>query len=218
MVDFLFLEINMHTKNNREKEVKFFISDKQAILDRLSFVGAILIKQRVYENNLRFDTSDHSLRNQHQVLRLRKDDQIHLTFKDQPDLSAGIADRRELEITVNDFDTARSLLEALGYHVFMIYEKYRTTFTLNHCEVVLDEMPFGTFIEIEGETLNSIQATARLLNKDWDKRISASYLELFQILQNNKRTSAQNILFSEFPASSFSEKDFKNDPLIDSLV
>jgi len=32
----------------------------------------------------------------------------------------------------------------------MMYEKYRTTFTIGSLEVVLDELPYGNFVEIEG--------------------------------------------------------------------
>lgn len=36
--------------------------------------------------------------------------------------------------------------EAPVSSVFMIYEKYRTTYQLNQCEVALDELPFGNFL------------------------------------------------------------------------
>lgn len=198
----------MHTKDNREREVKFYISDIQNYRKLLEKAGAHLIKDRVYELNYRFDTDTNSLKEKRQVLRLRKDDQIRLTFKDQTIFSEGIADRRELEICVDDFDATLSMLEALGFSVFIIYEKYRTTYHLNQCEVVLDELPFGTFLEIEGVSVESIQATSDLLKLNWNARITCSYLELFTILKNNNKTDAKNILFSEFEDTSFSKRDF----------
>lgn len=198
----------MHTTDDHEREVKFFIVDLHELSTRLITAGAVLKKERVHETNLRFDTGGYSLRNQHQVLRLRKDDQTHLTFKDQADLSQGIADRRELEITVNNFDMARSILEALGYHVFMIYEKYRTTYQFKNCEIVLDELPFGFFVEIEGLTIDAIHTAANELGLDWGKRITLSYLDLFNNLKTNKKLQIENIVFESFKNTTFVESDF----------
>ena len=88
------MEKKMHTNDHHEREVKFFLSDLQYCKQLLEHAGALLVKERVYELNYRFDNSTNSLQNKHQLLRLRKDDQVRLTFKDRTDLSAGIADRR----------------------------------------------------------------------------------------------------------------------------
>jgi len=199
----------MHTENNREREVKFYLSDLQDQKRILENAGAVLIKNRVSELNYRFDTSTNSLKEKHQVLRLRKDDQIRLTFKDQTDISKGIADRRELEIGIDNFDIARSMLEALGFSVFIIYEKYRTTYRLDQCEVVLDELPFGTFLEIEGTSIESIRAAADLLELDWKDRITFSYLELFYHLKTKKNLQIDHILFENFKDLKFEEADFE---------
>ncbi len=198
----------MRTIDNREREVKFFIADLNEISARLIAAGAVLTKERVYEYNLRFDTRDHSLRSRHQVLRLRKDDQVRLTFKDQADLSEGIANRQELEITVNDFESTKKILEALGFVVFLIYEKYRTTYQFGECEVVLDELPFGFFVEIEGLTVDAIHTAVSELGLDWGKRITLSYLELFDNLKVNKKLQIENIVFESFRNTAFVESDF----------
>jgi adenylate cyclase class 2 len=203
----------MHTNDDHEREVKFFIADLKEMFSRLSVAGAVKQKERVREYNLRFDTPHQSLRSQHQVLRLRQDDQTHLTFKGQTDLSQGIADRRELEITVSDFNSARKILEGLGFVVFLIYEKFRTTYQLNACEIVLDELPFGYFMEIEGETAQVIQTVAQKLNLDWEKRITLSYLELFNNLKTNKNLHMENIVFESFQNRKFIESDFFIEPV-----
>jgi len=198
----------MQTSDNREKEIKFFISDPLQMHEHLLAHGARLQKERLFEVNLRFDTSQQTLRANRQVLRLRQDDHVRLTYKDQSEFSEGIADRRELEITVSDFDTTRSILEALGFEVFMIYEKYRTTFTLDQCEIVIDEMPFGNFIEIEGPSAAAIRSVALLLALDWGKRITASYLDLFYKLKDQKKLSAPYLCFKYFKDLGFKEDDF----------
>lgn len=199
---------SMQTSDNREKEIKFFISDPLQMHEHLLAHGARLQKERLFEVNLRFDTKQQTLRANRQVLRLRQDDHVRLTYKDQSEFSEGIADRRELEITVSDFETTRSILQALGFEVFMIYEKYRTTFTLDQCEIVIDEMPFGNFIEIEGPSAAAIRSVALLLALDWGKRITASYLDLFHTIKTAHNLNVNNLVFSEFEGFHFSENDF----------
>jgi len=67
--------------NNQEIEVKFLISDLPALLEKLENLGAVELRPRVLEVNLRFDTHDRKLSDRAQVLRLRQDDQAILTFK-----------------------------------------------------------------------------------------------------------------------------------------
>ena len=198
----------MQASDNREKEIKFFISDPLQMRDHILAHGARLQKERLFEVNLRFDTSQQSLRASHQVLRLRQDDHVRLTYKDQSEFSEGIADRRELEITVSDFETTQSILQALGFEVFMVYEKYRTTFTLDQCEIVIDEMPFANFIEIEGPSADTIRSVALLLALDWEKRITTSYLDLFYRLKGQKKFSAPYLCFEYFKRLRFKEDDF----------
>ena len=144
----------------KEREVKFFINDIKEIQKHLLASGAEIIKPRVLESNLRFDLPDRSLSAAGKVLRLRKDSQVRLTYKDRATNEDVISEREELEIQVSDFDTAYALLTALGYEVSVRYEKYRTTYLLQNTEIDLDELPFGCFLEIEGPDAESIQTVA----------------------------------------------------------
>ncbi len=89
------------------------------------------------------------------MLRLRADQAAHLTFKG-PGRCAGRFGRQEIEFEVSDFGAARRLLEALGYRVYTSYEKYRETYRLGQVIIALDEMPFGTFAELEGPSAQEI--------------------------------------------------------------
>ena len=64
--------------------------------------------------------------------------------------------RTEIEFGVDDFAKAKQFLEHLGYQSILVYEKYRTTYELDHAHIMLDELPYGNFIEIEGEDLTGI--------------------------------------------------------------
>ena len=58
--------------------------------------------------------------------------------------------RPEIEVVVADADAAQPVLEALGYRKVFRYQKYREAFRWRDAEIVVDETPIGTFLEIEG--------------------------------------------------------------------
>src|SRR5512140_627577 len=118
----------------QETEAKFYVLGLAALQERVESLGAERGDARVHELNLRFDTQAGDFRRRGRVLRLRQDTRARLTYKDADSTQAGTLSRREVEITVSDFDTARELLEALGYRVSFIYEKYRTTYKLGDLE------------------------------------------------------------------------------------
>ena len=84
---------------------------------------------------------------------------------------------------MGNFEAARRLLEALGYRLTVMYEKYRTTYHLRHLIVVLDEMPYGNFVEIEGSSARAIHAAANQIGLRWEARSEMSYLALFEHLR-----------------------------------
>ena len=164
---------------DKELEVKFYMRDLQALKAKLEGLGAVCVQERVHEINLRFDTPDEQLSRTSRVLRLRKDRDIHLTYKGPGRVQDGVRLREELEFTASDFDTAKTFLEALGYQVVVMYEKYRATYSIDGVLVTLDEMPYGDFAEIEGPDGFSIQQTASRLGLNWEARILDSYMVLF---------------------------------------
>ncbi len=183
-------------ENNLEQEAKFYISDLPALETRLRGLPAVLKHPRVFESNLRFDQPDGSLSANHQVLRLRQDERIRLTYKGAMDPAKEVTSRTEIEFEVSSFESARALLEALGYRVSVMYEKYRTTYMLRGCEVTLDEMPYGSFAEIEGPDAGTIRDVAQSLGLKWPARSSESYLMLFSRLRQ-AGLAAHNLSFSE---------------------
>lgn len=191
----------------QEIEVKFFLNDLPAFEKRLVAQGAVLEHGRVHEVNLRFDTPSGALSRNYQVLRLRQDTQVRVTYKGPGVEQDGAQRRQELEFTVSDFNTAQAVFEALGYQVVVMYEKYRTTYVLGPVLVVLDEMPYGSFIEIEGPDGESIQKAARQLGLDWEKRILDSYVSMFERLRQAKGWAFHDLSFANFAGMEVSEED-----------
>jgi len=186
------------SKTEQEIEVKFPLRDLPALAGRLEALGARLVVPRVRETNLRFDTPDRALTAARRVLRLRQDNNAVMTYKGPAALGEEVSDRQEIEFQVSDFTAAQHLLEALGYEVLIMYEKYRASYALADLVITLDEMPFGCFAEIEGPDAASIRSAAAALGLDWDARSTASYLGLFNTLRVERGVSAQNLSFAEF--------------------
>lgn len=185
-----------------EIEVKFFLSDPEAMRDRLRRAGAETASGRGFERNLRFDDARESLRKGKSLLRLRQDREARLTFKGEPgaadaELAKTVKVFRELEVTVSDFGRTRAILEALGFFPAQTYEKWRTTFHLEAAECCLDEMPFGAFLEIEGEP-EAIRSASRRLELDWDRRILTNYLALFEAVRKACGLPFTDLTFANF--------------------
>lgn len=181
-----------------EIEVKFYLSDLPAFLSRLEILGAGLLQARTYELNLRFDTPDGRLESNHQVLRLRQDRQAVMTYKGPGDEREGVRHREEIECTVSDFQAARSMLIALGYQVSWVYEKYRTVYGLGDVHLMVDELPFGNFLEIEGLSVAALQQAAGQLHLDWGTFYSKSYQALFGNVAKRLNLDFRDLMFENF--------------------
>jgi adenylate cyclase class 2 len=182
----------------REIEAKFYVRDLKKIESRIQQLGARLIQLRVLETNLRFDLPDGGLRSRGQVLRLRQDTEAKLTYKGSSTNEQGVSNRTEIEFTVGDFEQAKLFLEALGYQEILQYDKYRTTYEFQNCHMMLDELPYGNFVEIEGEDADSIRAAAEKLKLEMQAAISESYSVLFERIRRILVLNFTDLTFENF--------------------
>jgi adenylate cyclase, class 2 len=181
-----------------ETEVKIKVHNLREIEDQLKAAGATLKAGRVYERNIRYDEASGALSSSGRLLRLRQDTRVRLTYKESGETtSTGALSRPELEVEVSDFETMDLMLHKLGYSVALIYEKYRTTYELDECEIVLDELPFGAFIEVEGEP-EAIERVLTALNLAAAQRIPASYSDLFFRLKAEYGLVFRDLTFENF--------------------
>ena len=112
------------------------------------------------------------------VLRLRrKGARAVFTFKERDRSGSAVKRQREEETEVTDSAALASILEALGYRAALVYEKRRETWRLAGAEVVIDELPFGLFVEIEGEEERILEAE-KLLGLDGAEAEHSPYPEL----------------------------------------
>jgi adenylate cyclase class 2 len=189
----------MSHANQLEVEVKFLLADRAAFRARLLAAGAISAKPRVFERNVRFDTPDQQLLQREELLRLRQDTAVRLTYKGlaAEDHQSEAKIREELEIGVSDYDTAALILTRLGFAPVQVYEKYRETFTWQDVEIVLDELPYGDFVELEGPEAG-IKTAAAALDLPWEKRITNNYLGLMAALKAFYNLDFDDLTFANF--------------------
>ena len=184
----------------QEREIKLYVQDLSALAERLRVSGATLTRERTLERNLRMDTPDNSLAKGGRLLRLREDNRVRVTYKDNAQFEKSIISRTEIEFTADDLQVVRKLFEALGYQVVVIYEKYRRIYRIGDVEVSLDELPFGDFVEIEAPNNTLIEGVCQMLGLDPAKGIQTNYLGLFERVKKNAQLDFANLTFDSFKA------------------
>jgi adenylate cyclase, class 2 len=194
----------------QETEVKYCVRSLSDVEVRLQQFGGHLLQERTHELNLRFDDAKRDLARESRVLRLRKDQAVRLTYKDNSHNIEGALSRREIEFIVDDFVAAREFIEALGYQVIFIYEKYRTTYEMDGSHIMLDELPYGDFVEIEGR-LESLRPLTEQLDLDWDKTVPVSYHALFERLGRARSLKFRDLTFENFKEIKVSPADLMID-------
>jgi adenylate cyclase, class 2 len=162
-----------------ESEVKLRVGDVAAARAALARVGATLVRERHFEENVMLDDAHAGLRASGCALRVRRvGDAGILTYKGPRDPASEVKTRREVEVAVDDPAAARSIFEALGYRPIFRYQKYRETWARGAVEIVVDETPIGCFLEIEG-AIADIHATAAALGYGREAYVTESYGSLF---------------------------------------
>lgn len=104
-------------------------------------------------------------------LRLRKTGDVALlTYKQsvEYETASDFKHKIEFETVVADADATERIIKMLGYRLSVVYEKDRKSWRLGNVEVVLDELPFGLYMEIEGSIADIVEAEKLLGTEDLD--------------------------------------------------
>ena len=146
-----------------EKKYRLTKKQRQEVLARLPAIGAKRKGEDFEVNTLyRGETLDVT----RSVLRLRRiGDRGVLTYKESLPPRLDMKHRREDETRVDDPDAMELILDALGFAPALVYEKRRETWRLAEAEIVIDELPFGLFMEIEGSEKDIREIESRLAIK-----------------------------------------------------
>jgi adenylate cyclase class 2 len=162
-----------------ETEIKLRLAGPEAARAAVERLGAMRGRERHFEDNVLYDDAAASLRAGGSLLRLRRTHGVAtLTYKGPRRIVEGVKVREERETRVEDPDALDAILRATGLRPTFRYQKYRETFAWRDLEIVIDETPIGTFLEIEGD-LAGIHTAAAALGFGAQDYVSDSYAALF---------------------------------------
>ncbi|MDQ3687875.1 MAG: class IV adenylate cyclase [Acidobacteriota bacterium] len=160
-----------------EKKYRLNSERQEQLRHRLTELGATKGGSEFEENTL---YTGYGLDPQTRVLRLRRvEERAILTYKERFVSESAIRHQREDETAIENADALAAILDALGYTPALVYEKRRETWTFAGVEVVIDELPFGLYVEIEGDE-DAIKGAEQLLKLSNVEAEHAAYPELTQ--------------------------------------
>lgn len=166
-----------------EKKYRLTGEQKQFVLDALEefqaeYKGEDFEENVIYGGGVLDDGSA--------VLRVRRtQNKTILTFKKAVQNEFSIKQRVEHETEIADADEIVKIIENLGFAPRLVYEKRRRTWHFRTVEIVLDELPFGEFMEIEG-AITAIAEAEMLLDIEDFATEHATYP--FLTLKHGKRS------------------------------
>ncbi len=175
----------------KETEIKFRVENENEIIGRMEALGAEKTKEGLEHNEV-FDNGD--IGEKGILLRLRSFGGNNiLTFKNG--ITKGeFKEADEIETGINDFQGAKKILENLGFGVSWIYEKETSRFLLDGTKISIDRLPFGTYMEIEGEE-SGIRNIIKRLGLDPQKGITETYFELYENFCKERGKEMENLVF-----------------------
>jgi adenylate cyclase class 2 len=175
-----------------ETEKKYRLTDhqKQFVLDALAEVSAEYAGEDFEENTI---YGGGVLDENGAVLRVRKtQDKTILTFKKTIQNDLNVKQRTEHETEIIDAAEIEKIIENLGFAPRLVYEKRRKTWHFRSVEIVLDELPFGWFMEIEGSITAIAEAEMFLGIEDYEtEHATYPHLTLKYGVQNEDLVEAR---------------------------
>jgi len=188
-------------KESIEVEVKIPIENRKSVEEALHRIGAQRLNSET-QVDVYFDHPVRAFQETDEALRLRSrhpdvegdepDNTIpspyELTYKG-PKLESRSKSRVELSVHISNIDSARSILESLGFKHVATISKRRVFYTMDSITVSVDDVEdVGLFLELErlvtsrgdmNPALDTIFNLVERLGLDSNNSIRTSYLELF---------------------------------------
>lgn len=154
--------------NNTEIECRFLGIDKEKLIKKLIELGAHNEGEELIEETVIYDKELKWL-DEHRFVRIRKvGDKIKLTYKDQKIQT--VDGTFEIEFEIEDYAKAELLFEKIGLWPYRHQQKRRHAFKLDGVSVDIDSWPMiPEYVELEGESEESLKEVAKLLELDWAK-------------------------------------------------
>jgi adenylate cyclase class 2 len=165
-----------------EVEIKFRCPDINNAREKIEKMGGKSLGPWYLEKNIVLDTAAGELEGQGKLLRLRTaNSRGKLTFKapENGRKNSGLKVMQEMETQIGDVQSMQEILARLGYYPRLRYEKFRKKWELLGAVVCLDILPFGRFLELEGDS-HSIPECVNVLNLDAGSGSKGTYYDLYR--------------------------------------
>jgi adenylate cyclase class 2 len=158
-----------------EKKYRLTPAQRRLIEKRLRNLAARPLPVEFEENTI---YRGKGLKPGSRALRLRRvGDHARLTFKRRFQTRSPIKHQEENETGVSDADAMNAILGALGFQPALVYEKRRTRWNVDTVKVVIDELPFGLFMEIEAAE-KEIKRIEKMLGAEAFEAVHETYPDL----------------------------------------
>ncbi len=149
-----------------EKKYRLDSARRGQVLAKLEEIGGVFLREDFEVNEL---YGGGILEEKKAVLRLRRiEGRTILTYKQRLDNNSAIKRQIEHETEIGDAAAIEMIIESLGFEKRIVYEKRRQTWRFRKTEIVLDELPFGLFMEIEGSIAEITLAESLLEAEDFE--------------------------------------------------
>jgi adenylate cyclase class 2 len=160
-----------------EIEAKSLDVDHDALRAKLRALGATLEQPMRLLRRYNLDFADRRLRDQPEGggwVRVRDEgDKVTLSYKQLNDRT--LHGTKEICVTVNSFDDAKALLEAIGLGPTSYQETRRESWRLGDLQIELDQWPWTKpYIEIEAPDESSLKDIFAKLDLAWDTAVFGS--------------------------------------------
>lgn len=144
-----------------EKKYRLPSERRSLIEDALRELGAQFLRDDFEENTI---YGGELLDSSASIVRIRRtQNRSVLTYKRRIENVSDVKQQIEHESEISDAEAVSKILLELNLEPKLVYEKRRATWKLRSVEVLLDELPFGLFMEIEG-SLTAIKEAEMLLD------------------------------------------------------
>lgn len=184
-----------------ELEAKVKVDSHEPTRQRLRDAGAEAHGSHLQINTF-FDTDDRSLRAADKGLRIRVNrdvatgkEEAVLTYKG-PRQPGAFKSREEVETTVGSPENFATIVQALGYRQVLSFEKKRESWSLDGCQVELDEVPhLGDFVEVEGPSEEAIRDVLKKLGLESAPYVRESYAGLLSTWLEDRGSRERIVIF-----------------------
>lgn len=194
---------------NLEIEATFIEIDKANLRAKIKALGGKLFQPEILMRRVVFDTGEHSF------VRVRDEgNKIVMTYKCHHNNS--LLGTEEINVAVDDYNSAIAFLEKIGLKPKSIQETYREEWELDGVEIDIDTWPWiPTYVEIEGPSTRAVEAVSAKLGFDMKDAHYGSVDEIYKLyydVTENDINYCPEIKFTTIP--DWLEAKRRNIPLV----